>query len=46
MAKAIVDATTHYDEPEIVAKASYNLGEPMKGLEIEKLELKMQERGH
>lgn len=44
-AKAIVEATTHYDNPEIVAKASYGLGEAMKGLEIEKLEVKMQERG-
>jgi pyridoxal 5'-phosphate synthase pdxS subunit len=45
-AKAIVEATTNYDKPEIVAKVSQGLGEPMKGLEIEKLELKMQERGH
>jgi len=42
-AKAIVEATTHYDKPDIVAKASQGL-EAMKGLEIEKLELKMQER--
>ena len=45
-AKAIVEATTHYDNPEIIAKVSAGLGEAMKGLEIEKLELKMQERGH
>ncbi|MDP6138628.1 MAG: pyridoxal 5'-phosphate synthase lyase subunit PdxS [Candidatus Woesearchaeota archaeon] len=45
-AKAIVEATTNYDKPEIVAKVSQGLGEAMKGLEIEKLELKMQERGH
>lgn len=45
IAKAIVEATTHYDNPEIVTKVSTDLGEPMKGLEIEKLELKMQERG-
>ncbi|MDP6600082.1 MAG: pyridoxal 5'-phosphate synthase lyase subunit PdxS [Candidatus Woesearchaeota archaeon] len=45
-AKAIVEATTNYDKPEIVAKVSQGLGESMKGLEIEKLELKMQERGH
>jgi pyridoxal 5'-phosphate synthase pdxS subunit len=44
-AKAIVEATTHYDKPEIVAKVSENLGDAMKGLEIEKLELKMQNRG-
>ncbi|MDP7506406.1 MAG: pyridoxal 5'-phosphate synthase lyase subunit PdxS [Candidatus Woesearchaeota archaeon] len=46
IAKAIVEATTHYDKPEIVAKVSKGLGESMKGLEIEKLELKMQERGY
>lgn len=45
-AKAIVEATTNYDKPEIVAKVSAGLGEAMKGIEIEKLELKMQERGH
>ncbi|MFH0867938.1 MAG: pyridoxal 5'-phosphate synthase lyase subunit PdxS [Candidatus Woesearchaeota archaeon] len=45
-AKAIVEATTHYDDPKIVAKVSEGLGEAMKGLEIEKLELRMQERGH
>ena len=45
-AKAIVEATTNYDKPEIVAKVSRGLGEAMKGLEIEKLEVKMQERGH
>ena len=45
-AKAIVEATMHYNNPEIVAKASFGLGEAMKGLEIEKLSVKMQERGH
>ena len=45
-ARAIVEATTHYNNPEIVAKASFGLGEAMKGLEIEKLAVKMQERGH
>lgn len=46
MAKAVVDATTHYDNPEIVAKVSSGLGEAMKGLEMDKLELRMQERSH
>lgn len=45
-AEAIVEATTHFNRPEIVAKVSEGLGEPMKGIEIEKLEVKMQERGH
>ena len=43
-AKAMVEATTHYDKPEIIAKVSQGLGEAMKGLEIKKLELKMQNR--
>ena len=45
MAKAIVDATAHYNDPKIVAKVSEGLGEPMKGEEISKLSLRMQERG-
>ncbi len=44
-AKAIVEATAHYNDPKIVAKASEGLGEAMKGLEISKLDIKMQERG-
>ena len=43
-AKAIVEATTHYDKPEIIAKISQGLGDAMKGLEMDKIELKMQER--
>jgi len=31
-AKAIVEATTHYNNPEILAKISENLGEPMVGI--------------
>ncbi|HYH49929.1 MAG TPA: pyridoxal 5'-phosphate synthase lyase subunit PdxS [Acidimicrobiia bacterium] len=44
-AKAIVEATTHYRDPEIIAKVSRGLGEPMKGTEIDKLEVKLAERG-
>jgi pyridoxal 5'-phosphate synthase pdxS subunit len=33
-AKAIVEATTHFDDPERVAAASVGLGEAMPGLEI------------
>jgi pyridoxal 5'-phosphate synthase pdxS subunit len=33
-AKAIVEATTHYQDPAIVAAVSRGLGEPMPGLEI------------
>jgi pyridoxal 5'-phosphate synthase pdxS subunit len=31
-AKAIVEATTHYNDPEILARVSSGLGEPMRGL--------------
>ena len=31
-AKAIVEATTHYDDPEILAKVSRGLGAPMTGI--------------
>ncbi|HTR74404.1 MAG TPA: pyridoxal 5'-phosphate synthase lyase subunit PdxS [Solirubrobacterales bacterium] len=37
-AKAIVEATTHYEDPERVAAASIGLGEAMGGLEIGPLE--------
>jgi pyridoxal 5'-phosphate synthase pdxS subunit len=33
-ARAIVEATTHYNDPEIIAEASKNLGEAMIGQEI------------
>ncbi|MCS7118672.1 MAG: pyridoxal 5'-phosphate synthase lyase subunit PdxS [Archaeoglobaceae archaeon] len=32
-AKAIVEAVQHYDEPDIIAEVSKELGEPMKGIE-------------
>jgi pyridoxal 5'-phosphate synthase pdxS subunit len=36
-AKAIVEATTHYEEPEIIIKVSKDLGEAMPGLEIKQI---------
>jgi pyridoxal 5'-phosphate synthase pdxS subunit len=36
-AKAIVEATTHYRNPEILAKVSEHLGEPMVGIEVKNL---------
>jgi pyridoxal 5'-phosphate synthase pdxS subunit len=36
-AKAIVEATTHYNNPEIIAKASQDLGEAMPGLDVRTL---------
>src|SRR5487761_1331660 len=36
-AKAIVRATTHYSEPQVVAECSEELGEAMRGLDVAKL---------
>jgi pyridoxal 5'-phosphate synthase pdxS subunit len=44
-AKAIVEATAHYDAPDILAKVSRGLGEAMRGDEIATLETKLAERG-
>ncbi len=35
--KAIVEATTHYNNPEILARISENLGEPMVGISVSTL---------
>lgn len=46
-AKAIVEATTHYEDFALIAQLSKDLGSPMTGIEISKLEAheRMQERG-
>jgi pyridoxal 5'-phosphate synthase pdxS subunit len=44
-ARAIVEATTHYDDPQIVAKVSRGLGASMPGLEIGNLDQRMAGRG-
>jgi pyridoxal 5'-phosphate synthase pdxS subunit len=46
-ARAIVEATTFYEDPTKVAKVSKNLGEPMVGINIDTLpaEERMQDRG-
>jgi pyridoxal 5'-phosphate synthase pdxS subunit len=36
-ARAIVEATTHYNEPEIIAEVSKGLGEPMVGISVNSL---------
>jgi pyridoxal 5'-phosphate synthase pdxS subunit len=36
-ARAIVLACTHYDDPELLAQVSEDLGEPMPGVEIDKI---------
>ena len=44
-ARSIVEATTHYRDPAIIAKVSRGLGAPMKGEEIGSLETRLSERG-
>jgi pyridoxal 5'-phosphate synthase pdxS subunit len=44
-AKAIVEATAHYDDPDILAKVSRGLGPAMRGQEIATLETKLADRG-
>ena len=44
-AKAIVEATTHFNNPEIIAKVSRGIGEPMKGDEMATLGVRMAQRG-
>lgn len=46
-ARAIVQATTHFQDYELIASVSKELGTPMKGIEISSIELsaRMQERG-
>ena len=46
-AKAIVEATTYHDKPEVVARVSEGIGEAMAGLDIAKMDEKdlLQTRG-
>ena len=44
-AKAIVEATMHYSNPEVLERVSRGLGEAMPGLEIDSLEQKYAGRG-
>jgi len=46
-AKAIVEATTYYDQPEVVARVSEGIGEAMPGLDVAKMDEKdlLQTRG-
>jgi pyridoxal 5'-phosphate synthase pdxS subunit len=47
MARAIVEATRYYDDPEAVLEACKNLPQPMKGIDIKvlKAEERLQVRG-
>jgi pyridoxal 5'-phosphate synthase pdxS subunit len=44
-AKAIVEATTHYDDAALVGEVSKELGEPMVGRNFDELTTKLAERG-
>jgi pyridoxal 5'-phosphate synthase pdxS subunit len=44
-ARAIVEATTHYADPAIVAKVSRGLGDAMRGQETGSVETRLSERG-
>lgn len=44
-AKAIVQAVTHYNEPNILAELSKDLGPAMVGINADEIELIMEERG-
>lgn len=44
-AKAIVEATTHFRDADIIAKVSRNLGVPMTGIGMDKIEQRYAERG-
>ena len=46
-AKAIVEATTYYDKPEVIARVSEGIGEAMAGLDVAKMDEKelLQTRG-
>jgi pyridoxal 5'-phosphate synthase pdxS subunit len=44
-ARAIVEATAHYEDAALVAKVSTGLGEAMPGAEMATLDVKLAERG-
>ena len=44
-AKAIVEATTHYQDPDILAKVSRGLGAPMTGIGMDEINTRFAERG-
>ena len=44
-ARAIVEATTHFTDPEILIKVSRGLGAPMTGIEMDEINQRYAERG-
>ena len=45
VAPRIVEATTHFEDPDAIARATRGLGEAMRGQEIALLETRLQDRG-
>lgn len=45
MAKAIVEATLHFDKPDVIAEVSKGLGDAMPGLSMDSLKVRLAERG-
>ena len=44
-AKAIVEATTHFQDPAMLAKVSRGLGTPMTGIGMDELDVRLADRG-
>jgi len=44
-AKAIVEATTHFNDPHILAKVSRGLGAPMTGIGMDEIDVHLADRG-
>ncbi len=44
-ARAIVEATTNYMNPDVLVKVSRNLGSPMTGIGMDEIEVRMADRG-
>ncbi len=44
-ARAVVEATTHFRDPQILAKVSRNLGAPMTGINMDEVDVRLAERG-
>ena len=38
VARAIVEASLHYDQPDVLARVSEGLGEPMRGMDLSTLD--------
>ena len=45
MARAIVEATTHFQDAHILAKVSRGLGAPMTGIEMDDINQRYADRG-